>query len=192
MATQGEHSLESDLFTKNASAFFEKFERYDCQELLARASTHWMLSTDDFKYPTEAPSGLISQMPNITDSNIFCLIPVEDDVEQLDLREFHQIIRELTVGIYVLNQLPNIDLEANFDQSTSVQLPPAYQDTRVGNILCNVDYMMKALWHGVYFPNEKRQKFSERWRGSLDVNALGKPETKKHILTEFISAGKYI
>ena len=53
----------------------------------------------------------------------------------------------------------------------------------------NVDYMMKALWHGAYFPKEKRTKFSERWRSNLDINASGKPETKKPLLTEFTSAG---
>ena len=90
-----------------------------------------------------------------------------------------------------MNQIPNIALEANYDQSTACQLPPAYIDTRVGQVLVNVDYMMKALWHGAYFPREKRTKFSERWRGNLDVNSNGKPETKKPLITEFTSAGMY-
>jgi hypothetical protein len=56
-------------------------------------------------------------------------------------------------------------------------------------ILVNVDYMMKCLWHGAYMPKEKRTKFSERWRSNMDINQAGKPETKKPLLTEFTSAG---
>lgn len=58
-------------------------------------------------------------------------IPEETGCEKYDFKVVHQIIRELTIGIYVLNQVPNISLEANFDCSTSVQLPPAYIDTKV-------------------------------------------------------------
>jgi hypothetical protein len=120
------------------------------------------------------------------------MVPEDPDVAALDLREIHQIVRELTIGIYSLNQLPTVALEANFDQSTSIQLPPAYLDTKVGQVMCNIDYMMKALWHGAYFPKEKRTKFTERWRSNLDVNSNGKPETKKPLITEFISAGRFL
>lgn len=82
-----------------------------------------------------------------------------------------------------------IALEANFDQSTSCQLPPAFIDTKVGQILIYIDYLMKGLWHGAYFPREKRVKFSERWRTNLDVNSHGKAETKKTLILEFVSAG---
>lgn len=175
---------------RHVSTFIEKFERYECQELLSFASTHFMLSTDDFKVPTEPPLGVITGMQPIQEFNVMLLMPCEEGIEKLDLREVHQIVRELTFGIFVLNQLPNIALEVNFDESTSCQLPPAYIDTRVGQVLINVDYMMKALWHGVYFPKDKRTKFSERWRGNLDVNSNGKPETKKPLIKEFESAGE--
>ena len=141
--------------------------------------------------PTDPPLGLISQMSAISEYMAFILFPVEDGIEELDLREVHQIVRELTRGIFVLNQLPTISLEANFDQSTSCQIPPAYLDTRVGQLLIDVDYMLKCLWHGCSFTKEKRIKFSDRWRGNLQVNANGKPETKKVLITEFTSAGKY-
>lgn len=177
---------------RNAASFFEKFERYDCQELLTFISSHWMLSTDDFKVPTEPPLGLITQMAPMNEFVAMILFPEEEGIEPLDLRELHQIVRELTRGIFVLNQLPSISLEAVFDQSTGCQIPPAYLDTRVGQLLITVDYMMKALWHGAYFPKEKRIKFSERWRGNLDVNTNGKPETKKPLQTEFSSAGKML
>ena len=90
-----------------------------------------------------------------------------------------------------MHQTPCISLEANYDQASVCNLPPCYHDTRVGQVLISVDYMLKALWHGAYFPKEKRTKFTERWRGNLDVNASGKPETKKPLLTEFTSAGKF-
>lgn len=88
-----------------------------------------------------------------------------------------------------MHQTPNISLEANYDLATVCNIPPAYLDTRVGQLLIAVDYMMKSLWHGAYFPREKRTKFTERWRSNLDVNSAGKPETKKPLLTEFTSAG---
>ena len=118
------------------------------------------------------------------------LFPEDSDSAPLDYRELHMIIRELTYGIYIMHQTPLICLEANYDQSTSCQLPPAYHDTRVGQIMINVDYIMKCLWHGAYFPKEKRSKFSERWRSNLNINQNGKPETKKSLLTEFLNAGK--
>lgn len=88
-----------------------------------------------------------------------------------------------------MHQTPIISLEANFDQATLCQIPPAYFNTRVGQVLIAVDYMIKAIWHGAYFPREKRSKFGERWRTNLDVNSLGKAETKKPLLMEFVSAG---
>lgn len=90
----------------------------------------------------------------------------------------------------MLNQTPIISLEANFDQATVCNMPPAYVDTRIGQLLTNVDYMLKGLWHGAYFPREKRMKFTERWRSALDINMLGKPESKKPMVTEFVSAGE--
>lgn len=58
--------------------------------------------------------------------------------------------------------------------------------------MINVDYMMKGLWHGAFFPRDERLKFADRWRGNMDVNAHGLPETKKPLLEEFLSAGCYI
>lgn len=59
--------------------------------------------------------------------------PVEEGCESCDFKVVHQIIRELTVGIFVLNQVPSLSLEVNFDSSTTVQLPPAYIDTKVSH-----------------------------------------------------------
>ena len=189
MAEGGDRDLDG-FAQRQAASFLEKFERSECQELLASASSHWLLSSEDFKLPTEPPDGIISHMNRISGFNFMLLMPVEEGLPMLDLREVHQIVRELTFGIYALNQVPSCALEANFDQSTSCQLPPAYLDTRVGQLMLSVDYMLKSLWHGAYFPRDKRTKFTERWRSNLDVNASGKPETKKPLVTEFISAGE--
>lgn len=185
-----EEQIQTLAVARNALNFIEKFERYDCQEMLGFMQTHWMLSTEDFRYPTDPPMGLISNINPQNSNTCVILIPEEESVQPLDYRELHQIVRELTMGLFVLNQTPTLSLEANFDQSTTCQLPPAYQDTRIGQIMISVDYMMKALWHGCYFPKDKRTKFSEKWRSSLDVNANGKPETKKTLITEFLRSGR--
>ncbi|XP_023930596.1 ankyrin and armadillo repeat-containing protein-like [Lingula anatina] len=178
---------------KYTASFFEKYDTYDTYELIACTHSHWFLSSEDLKVSVEMPLGLVKKMVPLGQNENQCLFLLpEDDMEgcdPLDFRELHQIIREMTIGMYVFGQLPSISLEANFDQSTSCQLPQAYVDTRLGQVLINIDYMMKALWHGVYFPKEKRTKFSEKWRKSLDVNSQGKPETKKPFITEFTSAG---
>nr|KAF6449583.1 ankyrin and armadillo repeat containing [Molossus molossus] len=49
--------------------------------------------------------------------------------------------------------------------------------------------MLKALWHGMYMPKEKRTRFSELWRAIMDIDPDGKPQTNKDIFAEFSSAG---
>ncbi|MBN3308422.1 ANKAR protein, partial [Amia calva] len=127
-------------------------------------------------------------MKNFTLPNAVILAPVDPRVS-LDYKVIHQIVRELVTGIYCFNQIPFISLEPNYDQSTSCQLTPAYYDTKVGQILINIDYMVKALWHGAFIPKEKRMRFSELWRSSMDVDASGVPQMKKDVFAEFLTAG---
>ncbi|XP_073162244.1 ankyrin and armadillo repeat-containing protein isoform X3 [Lepidochelys kempii] len=173
---------------RNASAFFDKFDRSELQELLTTTSCSWLASKDDLCQPLELPSGLMGQLKNISFPTAILLTPVMPDVP-LDCKEVHQIVRELAVGIYCLNQIPSISLDSNYDRSSSCQLPPAYIDTRIGQILISVDYMLKALWHGVYMPKEKRVRFSELWRSGMDIDMDGNPQTEKNIFSEFCSAG---
>ncbi|XP_034353178.1 ankyrin and armadillo repeat-containing protein isoform X2 [Arvicanthis niloticus] len=180
--------LENLAVQRNASAFFEKYDRSEVQELLTTALVSWLAAKDDVRSQLDIPSGLMSQMNNVGFSTAILLTPV-DPTAHLDYREVHQILRELAIGIYCLNQIPSISLEANFDQSSSCQLPPAYYDTRVGQILIHIDYMLKALWHGIYMPKEKRARFSELWRTIMDIDLDGKPQTSKDIYSEFSSAG---
>ncbi|XP_037018877.2 ankyrin and armadillo repeat-containing protein isoform X2 [Artibeus jamaicensis] len=180
--------LENLAVQRNASAFFEKYDRSEVQELLTTALVSWLSGKEDVRYQIDIPGGIMSQMNNVAFNTAILLTPV-DPTALLDYREVHQIIRELAVGIYCLNQIPSISLEANYDQSSSCQLPPAYYDTRIGQILINIDYMLKALWHGIYMPKEKRVRFSELWRTIIDIDPDGKPQTNKDIFAEFSSAG---
>uniref|UniRef100_A0A8C8YVN0 Ankyrin and armadillo repeat containing n=1 Tax=Prolemur simus TaxID=1328070 RepID=A0A8C8YVN0_PROSS len=180
--------LENLSVQRNASAFFEKFDRSEVQELLTTALVSWLSTKEDVHSQLDIPCGIMSQMNNVGFSTAILLTPV-DPTALLDCRDVHQIIRELAIGIYCLNQIPSITLEANYDQSSSCQLPPAYCDTRIGQILINVDYMLKALWHGIYMPREKRARFSELWRTIMDIDPDGKPQTNKDIFAEFSSAG---
>ncbi|KAM5279578.1 ankyrin and armadillo repeat-containing protein [Ctenodactylus gundi] len=182
--------LENLSIQRNASAFFENYDRSEMQELLAIALVSWLSTKEDSRCQVDFPCGIMSQMNNVSFTTAILLTPV-DHTAFLDYREIHQILRELTVGIYCLNQIPSISLEANFDQSSSCQLPPAYYDTRIGQILIYVDYMLKALWHGMYMPREKRTRFSELWRTILDIDPDGISQTDKDIFTEFISAGLF-
>ncbi|KAK2904788.1 hypothetical protein Q8A67_006587 [Cirrhinus molitorella] len=171
-----------------AQTLLQKYDRKELQELLSLTSCNWLLGTDDNSLPVDAPPGIIRQMRNILAPNIIILAPFDSNLP-LDYRMVHQIVRELTVGIYSFNQVPVISLVPNYDQSSTCQLPPAYYDTKVGQILINIDYTMKALWHGSYIPREKRIRFSELWRSILAVDSDGVPQTKKDVLTEFLNAG---
>lgn len=177
--------------SREAATYFDKIERYELQETLAYSSFDWLLSTEDTRITVEPPRGLIAgiQIPNDF-NNCLLLIPEEHGIEPLELREMHQIVRELVTGIFILNQTPSITLEANYDSSTSCQIPPAYYDTRIGQILCEVDYTMKSLWHGAYFPKDKRTKFAERWRQAVNFNsATGEPETRRNLQLVWTEAG---
>ncbi|XP_054945017.1 ankyrin and armadillo repeat-containing protein isoform X10 [Physeter macrocephalus] len=180
--------LENLAVQRNASAFFEKYDRSEVQELLTTALVGWLSAKEDVCSQLDIPCGIMSQINNVAFSTAILLTPV-DPTALLDYREVHQIIRELAVGIYCLNQIPSISLEANYDQSSSCQLPPAYYDTRIGQILINIDYMLKALWHGIYMPKEKRARFSELWRTIMDIDPDGKPQTNRDIFAEFSTAG---
>uniref|UniRef100_A0A5F8GIZ3 Ankyrin and armadillo repeat containing n=1 Tax=Monodelphis domestica TaxID=13616 RepID=A0A5F8GIZ3_MONDO len=173
---------------RNASAFFEKYDRNEIQELLATAVISWLSGKEDVRSLIELPDGLMSHLKSVGFSTAIVLAPVDPNAN-LDYREVHQIVRELSIGIYCLNQIPSISLEFNYDQSSSCQLPSAYFDTRIGQILINVDYMIKSLWHGIYMPKDKRMRFSEMWRSLMDIDVEGKPQTDKDIFAEFCSAG---
>ena len=61
----------------------------------------------------------------------------------------------------------------------------------LGQLLTDVDYAMKSIWHGVGISKGKREKLSERWRTLLDVNTSSGEYDKnsKDPLEEFEIAG---
>ena len=168
--------------SRAAATYFDKYDRDDLQEALSSTSLDWLLSVDDTKIQVEPPVGLISNLKHVSDlDNVYILIPAPEDVGQpLELREIHQIVRELVKSIYVLNQTPGLSLETNFDLSTSCQMPSCFHDTRIGQLMISVDYMLKSIWHGAFFPKDKRSKFNERWRQAVNLNSLtGEAETRR-------------
>lgn len=180
-------------YKREAASFFNKYERNDRNELIKHLQTNWLLSLDDFKNEREKPKGLISDIDPKNSNSLVILIPEEEGLKPLDYREIHQIIRELIYGIYVLNQSPRVNLEANCDQTSTIKLPPAYIDTRIGQVLSTLDYMMKCLWHGAYFPKDKRAHFNERWKSHLDTDSTSSSaKGKKMTYKEFYSAGNSI
>nr|XP_055024960.1 ankyrin and armadillo repeat-containing protein-like [Misgurnus anguillicaudatus] len=165
-----------------ANSLLQKYDGTDLQELLSMTTCSWLFGGGEHSLHLDKHPGIIP------DPNITILAPIDSRIP-LDYKVVHQIVRELTVGIYGFNQLPVISLEPNYDQSSTCQLPPAYYDTKVGQVLINIDYTMKTLWHGCYFPREKRVVFSDLWKNRMGVNADGLPQTKKDIHAEFLNAG---
>ena len=164
----------------------KNYEKIEQAELLATLPSNWLLSPEQAQI--DHPPGIITQMAPINDNHIIILMPYDETLPSLDYRVLHQIVRDLTIGIYALNQHPNLVLDANFDESTSCTMPPAYINTKLGQIMINTDYWLKALWHGAYFPRDKRMRFNDNWKLSFGLTD-GMPNTKKDILEEFIQAG---
>jgi hypothetical protein len=123
-STEDDHNMSNQAAVRNTLGFIEKYDRVEIQELLSEMNCHWLLSLEDYKVSIEHPMGLISQMMPLNEDHIFVLMPYDPDVPSFDYREIHQILRELTVGLYVCNSHPSLQLEANFDESTSCQIPP--------------------------------------------------------------------
>nr|XP_026696049.1 ankyrin and armadillo repeat-containing protein isoform X3 [Ciona intestinalis] len=169
-------------------SYFDNFNKNELRELIAESRASWLLSSD-FRGQAGLPFGLISNMNLSHTEHLTLLFPKPKDVEDLEYRELHQIVRELTTGIFAMSQMPCLSLEPSFDFSSSCQMPMAYKDTRVGQILLDVDYAMKSLWHGVTVPKSKRLKLSEKWRTLLDINsATGEMNKEKNPYTEFSNA----
>lgn len=166
--TPGGDTLQKNTFTaqKEANAFFERFDRTDTKADLYHAGAHrsvdWLLSESDDGNPRE---GLIRSLPQLgVNENLVLLVP-HTITEALSLTEFHQIARELVIGIYVFNQLPMLKFEPCHDSTTSCFLPSAYTNTLTGQTLLSVGYCVESLLHGASVPVEKHSKANELWRG---------------------------
>lgn len=166
---------------RDASHFFDNFDKTDQKVDLQHAAAYkpydWLLGDYDApelaSLPAEIAHGLIDNIqPADEDSRYFIALPHAGS-KPLHLQELHQVVRELTIGIYVFNQTPSVKLSPNHDHSTSVSLPSAYTNTLVGQVLVSVDYFMKCLLHGAMVPIDHVGIFMERWRKLAPTDAKG-------------------
>ena len=166
--------------SREASLYFEtKFDR----NLLQHASTHcnidWLLS--EVKHPAEHQGILISDLsPPNNEGKYTFLFPKDPMAEgsggkgvayNLTLQEMHQVTRELVDGIYIFNQLPKLDLEPNYDSTSTCSIPSAYHDTLIGASMFQVDYYVKSLLHGsTIAQKDKRMHLLDEWKKFPNAN----------------------
>lgn len=161
-------TLQQQTFTaqKEASAFFERFDRTDTKADLYHAGAHrsvdWLLSESVDGSPRE---GLIRGLSQLGVNESIVLLLPHTVTEALSLSQFHQIAREVVIGIYVFNQLPSLKFEPCHDSTSSCFLPSAYTNTLTGQTLLSVGYCVESLLHGASVPVEKHSKANELWRG---------------------------
>jgi len=166
---------------RDASRFFENFDKtdqkVDLQHAAAYKSYDWLLGDYEAlelaSLPAEVAHGLIENLQPPDEHERYLIAFPHAGNKPLHLQELHQIVRELTIGIYVFNQTPSVHLSPNYDQSTTVTLPSAYTNTLVGQILISVDYFMKCLLHGAIVPIDHVGIFNERWRKLVPTDVKG-------------------
>ncbi|KAM6258723.1 LOW QUALITY PROTEIN: ankyrin and armadillo repeat-containing protein [Spheniscus humboldti] len=145
----------------------------NCQELTTMSSS-WLASKDDIQCSVEIPSGLLGQLKNLCTQTATLLALMDSD---MPVYYVHRILRELAVRICC----PSISSDANYRYRTSCQLPPAYIDTKTGQILISVDYMAE-VWGT---PKEKCVRFFELWCSEMDIDTDGKTQTDGNICQHF-------
>ena len=160
--------------SREASLYFEtKFDRSLLQHASAHCNIDWLLS--EVKHPVDHPGTLISDIsPPDNEGKYTFLVPKDPMGEgpgtkgvayNLTLQEMHQVTRELIDGIYVFNQLPKMDLEPNYDCTTTCSIPSAYHDTLIGASMFQVDYFTKSLLHGsTIVQKDKRMRLLDEWK----------------------------
>jgi len=104
MAATGAESGDENQARRHVTAVFEKFDRdvYECQELLCRATSEWLLSTDEpattrpppaaAAADSEPPPGIISSLSAESQSRVILLVPADDARfvgGVLDMHEVH-------------------------------------------------------------------------------------------------------
>ena len=77
--------LENLAVQRNASAFFEKYDRSEVQELLTTALVSWLSAKEDVRSQLDMPCGIMSQMNKVGFSTAILLTPV-DPTALLDYR----------------------------------------------------------------------------------------------------------
>ena len=182
MASSIEQAAEAAIqAARDASRFFENFDKTDQKVDLQHAAAYrpydWLLGDYEAlelaSVPAEVAHGLIDNLQPSDEQGRYLILFPHAGNKPFHLQELHQIVRELTIGIYVFNQTPSVQLSPNYDQSTSVSLPSAYTNTLVGQVLISVDYFMKCLLHGAMVPIDHVGIFNERWRKLAPTDTKG-------------------
>lgn len=75
--------------------------------------------------------------------------------------DMQQILAELTRGIYLDNAYPFFSLEPGIDKLRVPLLHPAYRDTKVGNLIMELDYYLKAALDDFFLAPEAMQDYFE-------------------------------
>ena len=179
MATGGASKVAEDTVkaSRNASSFFDRFDKSLLYHASAIYSTEWLLTDTDKS--SGGPDGAGSDASAQAQRNLleglggpdagghYTLLVPYSYVKSVNIHvlELHQLTRELVEGIFVFNQVPHLSFEPNHDLTSSCALPSAYVDSFVGVLMISLDYFMKSLLHGTTVPvKDQRRKLSEGWK----------------------------
>lgn len=167
MAKAAEETLKA---TRNASSFFECFDKSLLYHAGAIRDTEWLLSEASTNADADgdhahAQHRLLEGLGCAEESGRYTLLVPRPSGKPLCLQELHQLTRELVEGVYVFHQVPRLSLEPNHDLSTTCALASAYHDSLVGELMLSVAYFTQGLVHGTTVPQkDKRRKLAECWR----------------------------
>lgn len=98
--------------------------------------------------------------------------------------EFHQILHELTRGIYLHNTVPFFSLHFNSNGHLYPVIHPVYEKTLVGQVFGMLDYMMKGYLNGGVF----KEEFVKEWANRIP---RAKIEPTEAILDQLINFELY-
>lgn len=85
MATSEEDESQYNSFCRAAVLYLDKFERYECQELLSYSAAHWLLSSEMVRMQAEPLQGMVSTVSPKEDTAVI-LFPVDSEVSPLCYR----------------------------------------------------------------------------------------------------------
>jgi len=96
--------------------------------------------------------------------------PISDSGAVFSAVELQQICREMAQNVFIHNTLPFYSLHFTKTGALYSVIHPAYQNTLVGKVISQLDYIMKGYLNGAYFSESDLQTFA---RFGLDEKQLG-------------------
>ncbi|KAI6652096.1 Ankyrin and armadillo repeat-containing protein [Oopsacas minuta] len=153
---------------RNASHYFEKLERTSLHASAYYRHTDWLLGEFDPSPPQEA---FLHPFPTLSSNQYIDLIlgfRVKNEnstpLKFPTLTQIHHIIRELTIGIYIFQQTPQLSFIPNHDGSTTVRITPAYNNTLIGQTMISIGYAVISLLNRFEFDIDKQSGLGDNWR----------------------------